>query len=75
MPNVILALTGARYESSGTTIRRFRENIARENEAIQKDLQNVLKSMFALISQDFKENETQQREVPKEKVQAPTDAG
>ena len=43
--------------------------ISRENEGNTERLTNVLKQMFALISQDFKENRAK-READKERIQA-----
>ena len=43
--------------SGAVLIRRFTKNLRRENEGNTERLTNVLKQMFALISQDFKENE------------------
>ena len=47
--------------------------IARENEGNTERLTNVLKSMFAFDKSRFQRERDQQREVAKEKVQAPTD--
>ena len=47
--------------------------IARENEGNTERLTNVLKSMFAFDKSRFQRERDQQREVDKEKVQAPTD--
>ena len=47
--------------------------ISRENEGNTERLTNVLKSMFAFDKSRFQRERDQQREVAKEKVQAPTD--